>query len=166
MSLYVCSLKVESPQAVPAGDSYYLVRFPYAAAQESYDGHGMHATVQPDGVVSAFPDKRSGLIWPAVSGWGSLTGMVFWEAASASEYRARFVRDPLSLTTGLDSTATVDDPPTPGGQYKHYCHEMFVSTGTPIGLMVRHSGSGPVDITLAEFKLAVETNVASPPPGA
>lgn len=161
MALYVCSLKVDKPQTVPAGPDYYLIRFPYDNVSESYDPHGMHASEQPDGGRSTYPDPRSGLIWPCVSGWGWLTGMVFWEAGSSNEYRARFVRDPLGLATGLDSTATTDEAPTPGGQYRHYCHEIFVHPGTPIGLMVRHAASGGLDVTLAEFKLAIQTDVAS-----
>lgn len=161
--LYVCSLKVDRVQTAPAGDSYYLVRFPYGADQESFDPHNMHPAAQPDGKTSAWPDTRSGLIWPSVSGWASLTAMVFWEAGSGSEYRARFVRDPLGLTTGLDSTATTDDAATPGGQYRHYCHEIFVHPGTPLGLMVRHPAPGGLDITLAEFKVAIQDDVAAAP---
>jgi hypothetical protein len=163
--LYVCSLKVERPQTVPAGGSYHLIRFPYVGTEESYDPHNMHHPSQPDGVTSAWPDARSGLIWPAASGWGWLTGMVFWEAGSSGEYRARFARDPLNLTTGADTTATTDEAPTPGGQYRHYCHEMFVHPGTPIGLMVRHAASGGLDVTLAEFKLAISTDLAPLPTG-
>jgi len=163
MSLYICSLKVEKSQTIPVGPDYHLIRFPYDATGESSDPHGMHSPLQPDGVTSTYPDARSGLIWPALSGWGSLTAMVFWEAGNATEYRARFVRDPLSLAGVPDPTATTDDAPTPGGQFKHYCHQIFVSAGTPLGLMVRHSASGPLDVTLAEFKLAIETNIAAAP---
>lgn len=164
MTLHVCSLKVEDPQPIPvSGSDYYLLRFPYGTA-ESFDPHDMHPSTQPTGTASAYPDARSGLIWPAVSGWGSLTAMVCWDAGNATEYRARFVRDPLDLTTGFDSTATVDEAPTPGGQFKHYAHEMFVYPNTPIGLMVRHSASSPIKVTLAEFKLAIEDNVAAMPP--
>jgi hypothetical protein len=145
------------------GTDYYLIRFPYGAA-ESFDPHNMHPANQPTGATSSYPDARSGLIWPAVSGWGWLTAMVFWEAGNASEYRARFVRDPLNLTTGYNSTATVDDDPTPGGQYKHYEHEMFVHPSTPIGLMVKHSASSPLEVTFAELKLAIEDDVAECPP--
>lgn len=167
VTLNVCSLKAKDPQVVPVtGGDYYLVRFPYGAA-ESFDPHNMHPASQPVGGASTYPDARSGLIWPVTAGWGSLTAMVFWEAGSATEYRAQFVRDPLNLTTGADSTATVDDDPTPGGQYRHYAHEMFVFPNTPIGLMIKHSGSSPLNITLAEFKLAIQDDVAampSPPP--
>ncbi len=160
MTLHVCSLKVDRPQLVPAGPNYWLVRFPYDASSESYDPEGMHAVLQPDGATSTYPDARSGLIWPSVAGWGWLTGMVFWEEGVSNEYRARFVRDPLGLTTGFDSTATTDEAATPGGQFRHYCHEMFVQPGTPIGLMVRHAASSGLEVILAEFKVAIETDLA------
>ncbi|MEW9530674.1 hypothetical protein [Microbispora sp. NPDC049125] len=165
MTLHICSLKVETAQAVPVlASDYYLLRFPYTVSDESWDPHNMHRPTQPGGAVSTFPDARSGLIWPTVSGWGCLTAMVYWDAGSSSEYRARFVRDPLSLTTGYDSTATTDDAPTPGGQYRHYSHAMFVHPNTPIGLMVRHAASTPLAVTLAELKLAIEDNVTAVPP--
>ncbi|MFB9880960.1 hypothetical protein ACFFMN_23660 [Planobispora siamensis] len=166
MTLYVCSLKVTKAQTVPVDPDYHLVRFPYGAA-ESWDPHNMHPATQPDGTVSLHPDARSGLIWPCVAGWASLIGIVFWEAGQSSEYRGRFIRDPLSLTTGYDSTATRDDAPTPGGQYKTYHHEMVVHPRTPVGFAVRHNATSPLDITLAEFKVAIETGVAAipePPP--
>lgn len=141
-----------------------MVRFPYGGADESWDPHNMHPAAQPDGAKSSFPDQRSGLIWPSCSGWGTLTAMVFWAAGDATEYRAQFVRDPLSLTTGANSTATTDDVPTPGGQYRHYTHEMFVHANTPVAFVVRHSSPRPMTITLAEFKLAIEDNV-DPMPG-
>src|ERR1044072_8858907 len=124
----------------------------------------MHPAAQPVGGASTYPDARSGLIWPITAGWGSLTAMVFWAAGSSTEYRAQFVRDPLNLTTGADSTATVDDSPTPGGQYRHYAHEIFVFPHTPLRLMVKHSGSSPRNITLAELKLAIQDDVAAMPP--
>lgn len=163
MSLYVCSLLMDGTLAVPvAGDDYYLVRFPYGAA-ESWDPHNMHTSVQPRSVTSVYPDQRSGLIWPTCSGWATLTAIVFWEPGTSSEYRARFVRDPLNLTTGYDSTATTDEAPTPGGQYKHYSHQMFVHPNTPVGFMVKHAASSPLDITLAEFKMAIDPDVAVMP---
>lgn len=155
--LYVCSLKVEQAQTVPVGD-YYLVRFPFTG--QPYDPHRMHASQQPDGVLASYPDPRSGLIWPARTGWGWLTAMVFWESGNATEYRAQFARDPLNLTTGIDTTGTTDQAPTPGGQYKHYDHQIFVHPQVPLGLRVRHSAKSPLRITLAEFKLAIETDVA------
>jgi hypothetical protein len=153
MSVYVCSLKTEIPQVIPADGQYHIVRFPYGS--EPYDALGMHSSLQPDGVTSAFPDERSGLIWPVCEGWGSLTAMVYWEAGGYTEIRDRFVRDPLGLTTGADSTATEDHAPTPGGQYRHKCHAMFVHLDTPLALMVRHNDCAPRKITLAEFKLAI-----------
>lgn len=154
MAVYVCSLIVDEPQTIPADGAYHLVRFPYGAA-ESYDAHGMHQAQQPDGEQSTYPDARSGLIWPSVDGWGSLTAMVFWEAGDYTEVRDRFVRDPLNLAGGYDSTATEDHARTPGGQYRHKHHEMFVHPGTPLGFLVRHNARTATRITHAQFKLAI-----------
>lgn len=155
VTVHVCSLIDTKRQVVPVSSTdYYLVRFPYGS-KEAYDGQAMHQAAQPDGVTSSYPDARSALIWPSRDGWGMLSAMVFWEAASASEYRARFIRDPLGLSTGYDSTATTDYPATPGGQYRTYHWQMFVHVGTPVAFAVRHNGSSPVGITLAEFKLAI-----------
>lgn len=153
MSVRVCSLIAPGPQTIPAGPDYHLLRFPYAG--ESYDAYGMHQPQQPDGGSSTWPDERSGLIWPTLNGWGSLTALIFWEDGGYTEVRDRFVRDPLTLSTGFDSTATEDHPRTPGGQYRGKHHEMFVHPGTPIGLMVRHNAPSPVRVTFAEFKLAI-----------
>jgi len=156
MPVHVCSLIVNEPQTIPADGAYHIVRFPYGDA-ESYDAHGMHQTRQPDGGTSAYPDERSGLIWPALDGWGSLTAMVFWASGDYTEVRDRFVRDPLDLSTGYDSTATEDHARTPGGQYRHKHHEMFVHPRTPVAFLVRHNGSAPVRITHAQFKLAIHS---------
>lgn len=61
LTVLVCSLKSEIPQSIPPG-AYTVVRFPFGAA-ESYDEHGMHHVVQPDGArVSAWSrDDRAGL---------------------------------------------------------------------------------------------------------
>lgn len=153
---YVCSLKTELSQVIPADGQYHIVRFPFGAP-ESYDEHFMHQSVQPDGtqVTDWDGDDRSGLIWPAAKGWGSLTAMLQWEAGDYTEVRDRFVRDPLGPAP--DATATVDHPPTPGGQFLHKCHELFVAPGVPLGLLVRHNASSAKRITLAEFKLAIHT---------
>lgn len=156
MPVLVCSLKVETPQLIPADGDYHIVRFPYGSA-ESYDVHGMHQTAQPDGyqLTDWAADDRSGLIWPAVEGWGQLFGMVQWEPGDYTEVRDRFVRDPLGLAGVPDSTATEDYPPTPGGQYRTKSWGLFVDPATPLGLMVRHNASTPRKVTLAEFKLAI-----------
>jgi len=154
--VYVCSLIVNEPQSIPADRAYHVVRFPFGSA-ESYDDHGMHQTAQPDGhtVTDWRRDDRSGLIWPAVDGWGELHALMYWGDGDYSEVRDRFVRDPLSLSTGYDSTCTEDHPPTPGGQYRAKSWGIFVHPGTPIGLLVTHTAPDPVDLTFAEFKLVI-----------
>ncbi|WP_327671812.1 MULTISPECIES: hypothetical protein [unclassified Streptomyces] len=157
MSPYVCSLKVDRPQAMPGGGVYNLVRFPYEAGEESYDPHGMHEPADPLGyaVQDWSRDDRSGLIWPAVDGWATLTALIYWEAGDYTELRDRFVRDPLGLAGGSDSTATEHRPPSPGAQFFHKTHEMFVHPGTLVGLLAAHNAPKNVRITLAEFKLAI-----------
>ena len=49
MSVYVCSLILNEPQSIPADGGYHIVRFPCDVSGESYDAHGMHEAVQPDG---------------------------------------------------------------------------------------------------------------------
>lgn len=158
MPVQVCSLIVDEPQHIPADGKYHLLHFPFGSS-ESSDDVDMHQMAQPDGYTIADwrTDDRSGLIWPSCEGWGSLTGVIFWDAGGYTELRDQFVRDPLNLSTGYNSTATQDHPPTPGGQYLHKSHELFVHPGTPIGLLVKHNASGPVDVTFAEFKLAIHT---------
>jgi hypothetical protein len=87
---------------------------------------------------------------------------MYWDAGGYSELRDRFVRDPLDLTTGYDSTCTEDHPPTPGGQYRAKTWGMFVHPGTPIGLLVKHDASKAVNLTFAEFKLAIHTVEEAP----
>ena len=98
---------------------------------------------------------------PAADVWGWLTAMLYVAPGNYSEVRDRFVRDPLG--PNKDSTATEDKYPTGGGQYCHKSHEIFVNRQTPLGYMVRFSGaSGPVEITHAQFKLAIGTDVVRP----
>ncbi|MET7514080.1 hypothetical protein ABZS88_11470 [Streptomyces sp. NPDC005480] len=153
MAVLVCSLKTDVPQSIPADGAYHVVRFPYGA--ESYDAHAMHEQLDPKRheVRDWQRDDRSGLIWPAADGWGSLTAMIYWEDGGYTELRDRFVRDPLS--TGADSTATEHRPRSPGQQFFHKHHELFVHPGTPIALLVAHNDSRPRRITLAELKLAI-----------
>ncbi|MER5945934.1 hypothetical protein ABT127_07715 [Streptomyces sp. NPDC001904] len=170
MALAISSLKFEAARSGTQkitydSDGYHLVRFPYAAAEESYDPWNMHAP-SAGGGSSTYPDARSGLIWPSHDGWGTLSALVFWAANDrATEYRARFVRDPLNLSTGYDSTATTDIAATGGGQYRSYTWQMFVHPGTPVGLKVaarRGDTHLAVRLALAEFKLAIETEVIRP----
>ncbi|WP_338694843.1 hypothetical protein V2W30_08100 [Streptomyces sp. Q6] len=170
MPLAITSLKYEAARSGAQAirydsDGYHLVRFPYAAAEESYDPWKMHDPAGGGG-ASKYPDARSGLIWPSHHGWGTLSALVFWKADSrATEYRARFVRDPLDLSTGYDSTATTDTAATGGAQYRAYTWQMFVHPGTPVGLKIAaRSGDTKlaVPIMLAEFKLSIETDVIRP----
>lgn len=173
MSVVICSLKWErahsgTQKLTYDSDGYHLVRFPYAKSEESYDPWKMHDPAHGDDTASKFPDPRSGLIWPSHDGWGVLSAMVFWEAdPKTHEYRARFVRDPLNLTAKkYDSTGTTDSALTRGGQYRTYMWQMFVHKGTPLGLKISARGVGDTKratpITLAEFKLAIHTDVKRP----
>ena len=155
MTVRVCSLLLSTPQLIPPG-GYHLVRFPFGAA-ESYDAHGMHQVAKPDGhtVGDWRTDDRAGLIWPSADGWGALTAMIQWEAGGYTELRDRFVRDPLGLSTGADSTATDHRPPSPGMQCFTKHHEIFVHPGTPVGLMVSHNARASARLVFAEFKLAI-----------
>jgi hypothetical protein len=148
----ICSLKVDTPQLVPADGNYHIVKFPYP--DQSYDAWSMHQPVQPDGraVSSWSKDDRSGLIWPSVAGWGVLTSLIYWEAGDYDELRDRFVRDPLGA---YDSTATEHRPPSPGIQCWHKSHELFVRPDVPLALLVAHDASTSRRVTLAEFKLAI-----------
>ncbi|MEI5521537.1 hypothetical protein WB401_22565 [Streptomyces brasiliscabiei] len=173
MSVVICSLKWEKAHSGTQRltydpDGYHLVRFPYEKTEEAYDPWNMHDPANGGATASKFPDPRSGLIWPSHDGWGVLSAMVFWEADPKTlEYRARFVRDPLSLTEKrYDSTATTDSAPTRGGQYRTFMWQMFVHQGMPLGLKTSARGSGDTrratTLTLAEFKLAIYTDVKKP----
>ncbi|OON82328.1 hypothetical protein [Streptomyces tsukubensis] len=171
MGVAVCSLKWEAVRSgaqriIYDSDGYHLVRFPYGEAEESYDPWKMHDPAGGD-PAPAFPDAHSGLITPSHDGWGVLSALVFWEADSRPrDYRARFVRDPLGESTGYDSTATTDMVPTSGGQYRSYTWAMFVKRTTPVGLKISARGAGGAGVAaplmLAEFKLAIHTDVITP----
>ncbi len=158
MALHVCSLKFDAerdggPLSVPPGEgAYYLLRFPYDAA-ENYDTDDMHALTR-DGADHPFPtDPASGLIWPAHEAWARLYAMVQWDPASggaASELRDQFVRDPLGEP---DTTCTEHRASTPGMQCFAKAWAIFVSPKVPLGLRVAHNASQPLKVVLAEFKL-------------
>ncbi|QEV17250.1 hypothetical protein [Streptomyces alboniger] len=172
MSVAICSLKWDAAQHGPQAirydsDGYHLVRFPYGAEAESYDPWRMHDPAKGGTAPAQFPHDRSGLIWPSHDGWGVLSALVFWQPDSRpAEYRFRFVRDPLGLTTGYDSTATTDSAPTRGSQFRSYVWQMFVHPDTPVGLKVTARGVGDVrlatPLTHAQFKLAIHTGVMTP----
>jgi hypothetical protein len=155
----VCSLKRDTPQVIPAGAGYTILRFPFGAA-ESYDRWRMHQTLQPDGhtVTSWDTDERSGLIWPAVSGWGELHAMIQWEAGDYTELRDQYARDPLSLNSPppVDTTATEHRPPSIGMQcWVKGSHGIFVHPDVPLAVRVSHNGTTARAVVLAEFKLVI-----------
>lgn len=166
MSALFCSLAVSPDQLIPP-TTYTLVKFPYGTA-ESTDAWGMHQETQPGGAVSAFPDDRSALIWPAIEGLGHLTANIHWEAASAEgpydELRDQFVRDPLGLLAPPDYTATDHRTPTPGQQFFTKHHELVVRPNVPLGLLVYHNDKAPRRITYAQLKLSIHP-LATPPGG-
>jgi hypothetical protein len=152
----IVSLKADRPQRVPRR-VWWVVRFPYDG--ESYDPLGMHHQLQPDGyeVRDWQRDSRSGLIWPDHDGWVRLDAMIQWEAASPRggyrEIRDQFARDPLSLSTGLDTTATDHRPPSPGMQCITKNWALFAHPKTPLALRVWHDDAQPRELLLAELKL-------------
>lgn len=153
----VCSLKRDTPQVIPPG-AYTILTFPFGTA-ESSDSWLMHQAVQPDAyaVTDWENDPRSGLIWPARSGWGELHAMIQWESGDYRELRDQFVRDPLRLgsSTPVDTTATEHRPPSIGMQCWNKGHGIFVSPDTPLAVRVSHDASTPLAVTLAEFKLVI-----------
>jgi hypothetical protein len=156
----IVSLKTDQPQSIPRC-TWTIVRFPYTG--ESYDPLAMHDPVQPGGyqVKDWKSDPRSGLIWPDCRDWVRLLAMVQWEPASSSggyrELRDQFARDPLDLSTGLDTTATDHRVPTPGMQSFTKSWALFTESGTPLALRVWHDDAHPRNITLAELKLEHRT---------
>lgn len=151
----VCSLINNQAQSIPAGPNYVVVRFPFDSDGESSDVADMHPQVQPDtGQATTYNSSRSGLIWPAHTAWAQLHALMYWDEGSYTEIRDRFVRDPLGLSSGVDSTCTEDHAVTPGGQYIAKSWAIRVYPGTPVGLMVRHNGSSPARLAFAEFKLS------------
>ncbi len=154
MAVHICSLILTETQTVRAGEQYHIVRFRFGV-DENYDEHRMHQARQPDGVSTTFSHARAGLIWPSIDGWGELKALMYWARGSYSETRSRFVRDPLNLAGGADSTCTEDSPASPGAQFRAKAWGIFVHVGTPLALMVRHNGPSPVALTHAQFKLAI-----------
>ncbi|NGN64463.1 hypothetical protein G5C51_11180 [Streptomyces sp. A7024] len=170
MSVAVCSLLWDKARNGAQkidydDDGYHLVRFPFDAETESLDAWDMHDPSHGGG--SNYPDARSGLIWPSHDGWGYVSALIFWDPTNdASEYRLRFVRDPLNLATGYDSTATTDFTRTGGGQFRSHTWQMQVHKGVPLGLKISARGAGdakiPVPIKHAQFKLSIQTDVITP----
>lgn len=164
MSLYVCSLirdgARDGNQSIPADGEYHTLLFPFGS-RESYDEHNMHQMAQPDGytIKSWSTDERSGLIWPAVGGWGTVTGMIYWTDGSYSELCDRISRDPLGFTSDPNNTTATEHRPVTGGVNPfHKTHELFVHPGTPLAIQVKTNS--PAEIYHAQFKLAIESDVA------
>lgn len=152
MTQVVCSLITGGSQSIPP-NVYTPLRFPFNA--ESADAFDLHPTVQPDtGETITSTNPRASLIWPKHTAWATLSGLVYWDPDDYTEVRDRFVRDPLNLTTGYDSTCTEDHPPTPGGQYRAKNWPIFVHPNTPVALLVRHDASSAVAVSFAEFKMS------------
>ena len=152
----VCSLISNTPQTIQPGATYQVVRFPYDG--ESFDPVGMHEAEQPDGytVVDWATDDRSGLIWPTMRGWGTLyAALQFADESDATEYRSQFVRDPLNVSTGEDTTGTEHRAQTVGGEFWTRTWGLVVNSATPLAVRVTHNASAPQLLTLAEFKLVI-----------
>lgn len=149
-----CSLKFDTTQDqwIMPGD-YQIVRFPFEPI-ESSDIYDLHPKVQPDTSGSiTLASQRAGLIWPKHEQWATLWGLLYWADGDYTEVRDRFVRDPLNLSSGFDSTCTEDHASTPGGQYIAKSWAAKVYPGTPWALMVRHNSPDPVKLDFAEFKM-------------
>ncbi|MEU8870426.1 hypothetical protein AB0D24_04535 [Streptomyces javensis] len=144
------------PQTIAGDGQYHVLRYPYDT--ESYDPYEMHEAVQPDGyqVVDWRTDDRSGLIWPAKTGWGVLTAAIQWADADYTELRDQFVRDPLGITSDpVNTTGTDHRPPSPGIQCFTKNHPIIVHPDVPLAVRVAHNASAPVNVILTEFKLAI-----------
>jgi hypothetical protein len=169
LRLFDCSLKTGGALSVPPR-TYTIVRFPFNGGAEPYDPDDLHPALQPDiGQVVTSSDSRAGLIWPRHDALGRLTAMMQWQdigdldsADRPSQVRHRFVRDPLDLSTGPDSTATSDHRPRPagtGGTCKTTAWEIWVHPQTPLGYLLYHDARVPMRLELAEFKLSYWADV-------
>lgn len=133
-----CSLIVKRPQRIPPR-TYVALRFD----TESTDLSGLHRS-------SNLALRDSALIIPTTTAVGLLSAMVFWDASDATQYLHRFSRDPYGE---IDNTCTNDKQATVGANFHTFSWPMTVRKGQPLALMVSHNASGPVNVTLAEFKL-------------
>lgn len=159
MATMFCSL-IRHPDQVIYPGSYTIVKFPFGSS-ESWDVHGMHNAIQPDGyeVTDWDNDERSGLIWPSVRGLGTLHATMQWDSANYTEVRHQFVRDPLNLSTGPDTTATEHFEPSIGMQCFTKSWQIIVNPETPLAYRVYHNASGPINLSLAQFKLSINTDL-------
>lgn len=159
MATMFCSLIRHADQIVPPG-VYTIVRFPFGT-QESWDVQNMHQVMQPDGyqITQWDVDPRSGLIWPRVRGHAQLYATMQWEAGNYTECRHQFIRDPLNLSTGPDTTGTEHRTPGPGMQCFTTSWMGLVNPGTPIAYRVAHNASTPRKLVHAQFKMAIDTDL-------
>lgn len=161
MSLYVCSLGFKPPagqeQVLPSG-GYHLLRLPFGA-QENIDPWDMHSRTQ-GGKVITFADPESGLIYPAVAGWGTLELNIIWMDGDYTELRDVFVRDPLGTP---DQTAYAHRARTAGEQCFDKVHMLSVRPGVPLGVMAGHDGATAARVRMIQFKLEINDDVALPP---
>lgn len=153
MTVQVCSLSASPDQLIqPLTDT--LLKFPFE--QNQLDDHGMHQPAQPDGFTATSGDDRSGLIWPSCAGWGFLLAEFQWEGGAYNEIRDHFVRDPLGMTSDpRNETGREDRYPTGGYQWFAKHHQIAVTPGVPLGVMVRHNDKVARKILYAQFKLCI-----------
>lgn len=144
-----CSLICDTPQLIQP-NTYTALRFDI----ESSDSTNWHQ-------VSNLQDQRSALITPPADFDDQPAGLyaeVFWASATGMtqpprQYLSRFSRDPFSAE--VDSTCTEDRVPTPGQQFLTKSWVIIVRAGQPLAVMVAHDGSGPLAVTLSQFKVWV-----------
>lgn len=161
--LYVCSLITNEVQSIPVGSGWTIVRFPFLG--ESHDDWSMHQAQRvgdPQYTIADWrTDDRSGLIWPAAAGWGSITVNVHFEAGGYSKLRDQVIRDPLGYTSNpADTTGTDYRAVVQGTNLFTKHHEIFVDPGVPLAIRVGHNDAAARRITHAQFKLAINTDVA------
>lgn len=161
MSVYFTSLGFKpaagQEQIIPSG-VYTPVRFPYGV-QENADPWDMHSRIQAGGRIVTYADPESGLIRPAVGGWGCLEFNVIWMDGDYTEIRDVFVRDPLGVPdeTGYDHRGR-----TPGENCFTKTHWLAVRPGVPLGVQVAHDGVSPAKVRMAQFKLTIFRDVSEP----
>lgn len=158
--LYICGLLTNEPQLIPNDNAWHIVRFPFekSADAEQSDEWFMHEANRRRGyvkfrVVDWQNDDRSGLIFPAIQGYGRMNSMVHWDSAITS--RSQFARDPLGYTTGLDTTRTIDH----SGKFTGNNWEIMVRPRQPLALRVKNTSPAPATIVHAQFKLIIDTEI-------
>ncbi len=159
MAKMFCSLIRNMDQVIDPG-GYVIVKFPFGS-YESWDVQGMHNVKQPDGhtITSWDSDERSGLIWPKVRGLALVYATMHWESGNYTECRHQFIRDPLNLSTGPDTTGTEHRTPGPGMQCFSTMWQGIVNPQTPMAYRVAHNASSPRKLVHAQFKMSIDTDL-------